>query len=249
MAADARPAGWYDDEADADAIRYWDGSAWTPHTAPRSTDDAAAGRANSPAIAAERVVTPVAVPSLAAPAVATPAVAMPSFGVPAVAAPAGVDDSIDELTSVRTAPAARPTPIDDANEHTTVPLPPENAGPAASPPQFTYDTYRSAGRRFVAAWLFALLLGYWGVDRFYLGKVGTGILKLITLGGLGVWVLVDLLLVLTGAQRDKQGRPLEGHAEHARVAWIVTAGVVALGIVSGVISGIVGSGIVGALTY
>ena len=146
---------------------------------------------------------------------------------------------------MRPAPPARPIPADDLNEHTTVPLPPENAGPAASVPQFTYDTYRSAGHRFLATWLFALLLGYWGVDRFYLGKIGTGILKLVTLGGLGVWVLVDLLLVLTGAQRDKQGRPLEGHAEHARIAWIVTAGVVALGIVSGIISGIVGSGIVG----
>lgn len=231
MAAEARPAGWYDDEADADAIRYWDGSAWTPHTAPKSTDDAATSSAHSRApIVAERVGEHVAA---AAPA---------GSAAPAAA----VDDSIDELTSVR---VVRPTPGSDVDEHTTVPLPPENGGAATSTPQFTYDTYRSAGRTFLATWLFALLLGYWGVDRFYLGKIGTGILKLITLGGLGVWVLVDLLLVLTGAQRDKQGRPLEGHAEHSRMAWIVTAGVVALGIVSGIISGIVGSGIVGALRF
>ena len=239
MAAESRPAGWYDDEADADAIRYWDGSAWTPHTAPKATDDPSADLPHSPAIAAERVVTPVAM--------GAPSIEMPSFAAAAVASRVAVDDAIDELTSVRPAAPARPVLTDDLNEHTTVPLPPDDAGPATSVPQFTYETYRSAGHRFIVTWLFALLLGYWGVDRFYLGKIGTGILKLVTLGGLGVWVLVDLLLVLTGAQRDKQGRPLEGHAEHARIAWIVTAAVVALGILSGIISGIVGSGIVGAL--
>ena len=34
----ARIAGWYDDEADAALLRYWDGSKWSPHTAPRPTD-------------------------------------------------------------------------------------------------------------------------------------------------------------------------------------------------------------------
>ena len=143
MAADARPAGWYDDEADADAIRYWDGSAWTPHTAPKSTDDPAAGRAHSSAVAAERAVAPVA----AAP-VAMPSFATPSLATSAAAPRAGAVDSIDELTSVRPAPPARPTTADDLNEHTTVPLPPENAGPAASAPHFAsrYAARASGGR-------------------------------------------------------------------------------------------------------
>jgi len=48
------------------------------------------------------------------------------------------------------------------------------------------------------SWIVALLLsifpGYLGIDRFYLGYTGTGILKLITGGGLGIWWLIDLCL-------------------------------------------------------
>jgi TM2 domain-containing membrane protein YozV len=43
----------------------------------------------------------------------------------------------------------------------------------------------------------SVLFGSLGVDRFIMGKVGTGILKLITLGGLGIWWLVDVVLIAT----------------------------------------------------
>ena len=77
-------------------------------------------------------------------------------------------------------------------------------------------------KSFVVTWLLSLFLGALGIDRFYLGKIGTGILKLITGGGLGIWALIDLLIILFGAMRDKYGRPLEGYEENKRVAWIVT---------------------------
>jgi hypothetical protein len=42
----------------------------------------------------------------------------------------------------------------------------------------------------------------------YVGKIGTGILQIVTLGGLGIWSLVDLILIIVGSFKDKQGRPV-----------------------------------------
>jgi hypothetical protein len=92
------------------------------------------------------------------------------------------------------------------------------------PPAPIPGTGGAAGtqRSFIVTWLFSWLLGMFGVDRFYLGKIGTGILKLITFGGLGIWWLVDLILVLAGAVRSRHGRPLSGYDTHKKAAWIVT---------------------------
>ncbi|MBN9612141.1 MAG: Ltp family lipoprotein [Actinobacteria bacterium] len=70
-----------------------------------------------------------------------------------------------------------------------------------------------------------------GVDRFYLGKIGTGLLKLVTFGGLGIWWLVDIILTLAGAQRDKKGLKLAGYDQHKKIAWIVTAALLVLGLI------------------
>ncbi len=58
---------------------------------------------------------------------------------------------------------------------------------------------------FVPTLLLCILLGGFGIHRFYVGKVGTGILMLITLGGLGIWVLIDLIMIAVGKFTDKKG--------------------------------------------
>ncbi len=64
-------------------------------------------------------------------------------------------------------------------------------------------------RNWTVTALISFFLGGLGIDRFYLGYTGLGVLKLITFGGCSVWWLVDLILILTGKMKDAQGNELE----------------------------------------
>jgi len=59
---------------------------------------------------------------------------------------------------------------------------------------------------FVPTLLLCFFFGVLGIHRFYVGKIGTGILQLLTLGGLGIWALVDFIMIVVGSFTDKQGK-------------------------------------------
>ena len=66
-------------------------------------------------------------------------------------------------------------------------------------------------RSFLVALLLSIFVGGLGVDRFYLGYIGLGVLKLITLGGCGIWWVIDLILIATRQLKDVDGKELEGN--------------------------------------
>jgi TM2 domain-containing membrane protein YozV len=72
--------------------------------------------------------------------------------------------------------------------------------------QVPMNTTDISPRSRLVALLFCILLGFLGVHRFYVGKIGTGILMLVTIGGLGIWQLIDLILIAVGSFRDKENR-------------------------------------------
>jgi hypothetical protein len=60
-------------------------------------------------------------------------------------------------------------------------------------------------KEWLTALLLSLFVGVLGIDRFYLGYIGLGILKLITFGGCGIWALIDIILIAMDNVKDARG--------------------------------------------
>lgn len=65
---------------------------------------------------------------------------------------------------------------------------------------------RYSDRSRLVALLLCWFLGVFGAHRFYVGKMGTGLLMIVTLGGLGLWILFDLVMIVIGQFTDVEGK-------------------------------------------
>jgi TM2 domain-containing membrane protein YozV len=119
--------------------------------------------------------------------------ATPEPEVPQAATPPPVPDPV-----VPAAPASPPPP-----PAVGVPVYPDGK------PMLTADGQPASPKSRLVAALLAWFLGVLGVHRFYVGKNGTGIAIILTIGGFfGIWPLIDFIMILLGSFKDKQERIL-----------------------------------------
>ncbi len=63
-------------------------------------------------------------------------------------------------------------------------------------------------KRILPVFLLCLLFGVFGAHRFFVGKYGTAVLQLLTIGGLGIWTTIDLIIIIVGAFTDSEGKKI-----------------------------------------
>lgn len=149
----------------------------------------------------------------------------------------------DETTNTPTG-NFNPAPTENVSPEPQTPVAPvvpetPIAAPAEVPQPVVAQaaTNEDADHSYLLAVAFSYFFGGLGVDRFYLGYTGLGVLKLLTFGGFGIWHLVDMLLIAFGKKKAKGSNlPLEGYAKHNKpihmvaIVLLIVNGLVVVGV-------------------
>jgi len=96
--------------------------------------------------------------------------------------------------------------INNANEEITIIKPKELLDGKSKDSTLKSKDKEFSEKSWGATLVFCILLGFIGFHRFYVGKAGTAILMLLTLGGFGIWILVDLVSIIINNFKDEDGK-------------------------------------------
>lgn len=73
------------------------------------------------------------------------------------------------------------------------------------------EEQKASETKWITTLLLCWFLGVFGVHRFYTGHTGIGVIQLLTLGGCGIWALIDLIIIVVGNYKDANGNPIKNN--------------------------------------